>query len=157
MSTAGKKKLCWNCEGNVSREASNCPYCGVYLHRDQDEEIDIEDDEEEELAPIYRSVSPENNSTAIPQAPYSAPQPATRQENEAKPSSVQAEWKNTFIPLLLLLSGSFFLLFGLTLFLFSHNGFLTLQWKESYWPFYLIAALPLLYFGWNDLQNLKEE
>jgi hypothetical protein len=38
MSAVPKKKLCWNCEGNVSREIDNCPYCGVYLHAAELEE-----------------------------------------------------------------------------------------------------------------------
>lgn len=44
----GKKKLCWNCEGTVDREAENCVYCGVYLHPD-----DVELIEEEENSPQY--------------------------------------------------------------------------------------------------------
>lgn len=37
MHTSTKKKLCWNCEGNVSHEAVNCPFCGVYLHHSSDD------------------------------------------------------------------------------------------------------------------------
>jgi hypothetical protein len=38
MSAVPKKKLCWNCEGNVAKDIDNCPYCGVYVHGAEVEE-----------------------------------------------------------------------------------------------------------------------
>ncbi len=48
MSAVPKKKLCWNCEGNVAREVDNCTYCGVYL---QAPELD----EDNQWNPSYQS------------------------------------------------------------------------------------------------------
>jgi hypothetical protein len=156
--TTTKKKLCWNCEGSVARDALNCPYCGVYLRRDEDN--DDYEDEEDAITPPYRIESFAKN--AVPQAPYATPESAaisTTPVAESKPilsTKTLNDWKTVFIPLLLLLSGSIFLVFGMILLLFSSGGLLTVQWRGSLWIWYLVLALPLLYFGWRTLKNLDE-
>ena len=165
MSTAVKKKLCWNCEGNVSRQADNCPYCGVYLHRENDDHDEEYDEiEEEDITPPYQP-EPTNSKQMdpiIPTPPYAAQESPTAPEayiqQAAKPLlQLSSGWKAVVFPLTFLLAGSVFLLFGLILFLFSQNGTLTLQWNGEYWYAYLLVALPLLYLGWNTLQNLSDE
>lgn len=157
MSTAIKKKLCWNCEGNVSREATNCPYCAVYLHPTNDK---IEEESEEELNPPYALNI--DDDQAIPDAPYGQPSDSNPEIIQEKtPLQIMhgqsADWKIVVIPLTMLLAGSLSLLFGVLLFLFSHNGTFTLQWNASYWFVYLLASLPLLFVGWKTLQRLQEE
>ncbi len=53
----------------------------------------------------------------------------------------------------LLLPGAVFFLFGLALYLFSQEGILTLRWNASYWSYYLVLSLPLLYFGWRQVPS----
>lgn len=158
MKTTSKRKICWNCGGSVSREILNCPYCSVYLNREGNEPEEIDDDEEEEeVQPPFSLTSVQENS--IPQPPYAgvnAAETVLPVENVISKKPI-AGWKVIVLPLLLLLAGSSFLLFSAILFLFSQNGLLTLQWKATHWPFYLLAALPLLYFGWNALQNIQED
>ncbi len=160
MSTPTKKKLCWNCEGNVSRQADNCPYCGVYLHREQDED-DFEDDVEEELSPPYQPIQTPHDNHEVPLAPYSAQPTAPAKEAYIQQAAspwlkLSGDWKQAIFPVLFLLGGSILLLFGLLLLLFAHDGVLTLSWNANAWFVYLGAAVPLLYFGWRSLQKMTD-
>lgn len=161
--TTTKKKLCWNCEGNVSKDAINCPFCGVYLRRDEDLDNDYEDEEEDPLTPPYKMINPIETQAAVPQPPYPASEVIEQpplSENSKKwnaPIGKLTEWKAVFVPILFLLSGSVFLIFGMILSLFSKGGILTLQWQGSLWIWYFVLAFPLLYFGWRTLKNLDED
>jgi len=146
-----KTKLCWNCEGSVARDVIHCSYCGVYLKRDEDEDLQFEQNTEESYKPSYNPAS--SDQEEVPPPPYQA----TKQAVEAIPSAPSSvDWKAVVFPLFLLLSGSFFLFFGLLLTFFSENGLLTLQWDSSYWFVYFTLSMPLLYFGWRTLGQLPE-
>lgn len=140
MPKAVKKKLCWNCEGGVSFEEENCPFCGVYLSPHGDEG----DDEEESDF-------------------FTPPYPTEKEEDTPAPKPVQKEivaqesdLKKVAVPVTLLLSGTVFFLFGLALFLFSRGGLFILRWNGSYWHLYLGFGLAALFFGWKSLNNLSE-
>jgi cation transport ATPase len=165
MNTAVKKKLCWNCEGNVSRDALNCPYCGVYLHREEDREEDFESDEESvpPHSPPYDFASHQKQDTTIPTPPYPSQQepgvridPKNGSKKEASWMKTSTDWPRVMIPLVLLMAGSVFLLFALFIALFSQNGFLTLSWSVNTWIVFAVAAFPMLYLGWRSLRQLKE-
>ncbi len=135
MSPIPKRKLCWQCEGNVDFDEDNCPYCGVYLHLENSEDAEEERAvEEHRFEPPYKIPLEQENSAEMPQ--------------EARPALV------SFIkPLLFLLLGSTLLIFGFVLLLFNHHGVFTLQWNADIWYVYLLVALPLLWGGWNSLQG----
>lgn len=136
MNKPVKTKLCWNCEGSVSRSAENCPYCAVYLSPEKE---DLSQD------PPY--------SKQIPKAPYN---PVEQEEVIGLPEAQELAttgFRGAFLPLILLSTGLISLFFSLILFLFAENGKLTLQWDGSYWYIYLLLALPLLYFGWRYLET----
>lgn len=162
MSAVPKKKLCWNCEGNVSREIDNCPYCGVYLHSDEIEE-------NSNWNPSYR---PSSKTEEIPSPLYQIPQEDNQEsdsfeenqeasEKEDVPSlsasRLFGQLKQDLFPILFLMMGSIFFLFGVVLFLFSENGTLTLQWQGSHALYFLISALPLIGCGWWLLQKLDSK
>ncbi len=157
MSAVPKKKLCWNCEGNVAKDIDNCPYCGVYLHT-----ADI--DENPTWNPSYRPLSQDEDfSSPFYQAKLEAeqePQETPSQEksdNNAILQTLLAHLKQDIFPILFLMTGSIFFLFGVVLLLFSQNGTLTLQWQESYSIYFLIFAIPLVSFGWILFQQLETD
>lgn len=149
-----KKKLCWNCEGQVSFQQENCTFCGVYLNP-----LDEAEKEDALFAPPYRLEDNEDESQ-IPLSPY-----ANREEApslESQPTAVPHTESTSLIqgiliPLVLLLSGSVFLIFSLALMLFARKGLFTLHWDGTYWFIYLIAGVFMLGFGAYTLQNLKED
>lgn len=157
MSAVPKKKLCWNCEGNVSRQIETCPYCGVYVHGPEIEENTI-------WNPSYQ---PSSKTEEIPSPIYQINQEEEfREEDErvvfenkedGSSSHLLAQLKKDIFPTLFLMMGSVFFLFGIVLLLFSQNGTLTLQWQASYGYYSLFLALPLIGFGWWFLQQLDQE
>jgi hypothetical protein len=154
MTAIVKKKLCWNCEGRVSSQEENCPFCGVYINGtlnihggdDEDEEEEVEEeplDENRAHVPLY---TPEAEGSSPPQ-PQEAPEPAV-----STPFSL-TQYNTEFLSLFCLTSGAVLFLFSMVLVLFADNGALTLQWDASLWFVYLIVSLPALFFGWRFLQK----
>lgn len=157
MAGPTKKKLCWNCEGNVSLQEENCPYCGVYLS--PSEEDGIEEEIEDLFSPPYR-MEPQQRVDEIPPSPFGA---ESNSQDEVTSMHVTEEMKNTsddlkkvIIPLSMLLSGTVFFLFGLALFLFSRKEVFILQWNGAYWYYYLAFGLAALMFGWKSLSQVEE-
>jgi hypothetical protein len=140
MSGSTKKKICWNCEGNVSVHEENCPYCAVYIGPPEPVE------EESPLAPPYQI----STNDEIPKSPYA---PQHQEVSQAYSQEKSSEVKDVAFSFALLSGGVIFLLFGLTLWLFSQSGVLTLSWNSSYWYVWFLLSLPMLYFGWNRVQE----
>ncbi len=155
MSAVPKKKLCWNCEGNVARDIDNCPYCGVYLHAPEEEE-------DSNWNPSYHSSKTEDIPSPLYQIQPDVEEIQEKQDRaisdepkHAMKLSLFALLKRDIFPILFLMMGSIFFLFGVVLMLFSQNGTFTLQWQESDGLYFLLFALPLIGFGWMFLQQLE--
>lgn len=133
-----KKKICWNCEGSVPRDAQNCPFCAVYLNR------------EEEGSPPFRMDVNENEEEV---ESFDSEEEI---KEEKKRSFSFSGWRGTVFSLILLMAGLFFLLFGFIITVFSENGFLTLQWSAQYWWAYFALALPLLAIGYLILRQTED-
>lgn len=152
MSKPIKTKLCWNCEGSVSRAAENCPYCAVYLSPEGE-------DLNEDPAPIKAPYKVEKSSGDIPKAPYNPASDAEQAEEEVDEAAISRPltgFQATFLPLIFLTTGLISLFFSLMLFLFSENGKLTLQWDGDLWYIYALFALPLLFIGWRYLEQATD-
>jgi hypothetical protein len=149
MTATPKKKLCWNCEGRVSLAEENCPYCAVYLGPAPDENGESKDI----LAPPYRLV--ESEEETVPASPYASEKEEEKEEVDL--SAAKTDIKEVVLPLSLLSAGTLFFLFGLVLLVFSNQGVLTLTWNGDYWYFYLISAVPMLFFGWRSLKRFEVE
>ena len=157
MSAVPKKKLCWNCEGNITKEIENCPYCGVYVHSQGLDGIyhwsapyskgyDEAEEEEEVPLPLY--------SIQANKEPQELKEAGASQAASGDDRSISDQLKRDLFPILLLMAGSIFFLFGLVLFLFSKDGALTLQWSSALAPYFLALSLPGVFFGWTLLQKL---
>jgi len=142
MSTTQKKKLCWNCEGRVSFEEENCPYCSVYLGPALEEE-----GKQDVLAPPYQIVEEEQE---VPESPYQMENDQV-EEDAPELDEAKSDMRQVVLPLGMLSAGSLFFLFGLMLLIFSDHGTLTLSWSADYWYLYVLLALPALLFGWVSL------
>jgi hypothetical protein len=162
MKTNTKRKLCWNCEGNVSKEKEICPYCGVSLEIGP---IAGTEPNGSGFKPLFRNASP-TSQNEVPQAPYSPGQEngsseiVEAQEEEESLLATDASFsllQSTLLTLLALQFGVILMIFGILLFLFSEkDGIFSLQWHASYWYLYLLAGLPLLYFGLRTLNRIDE-
>jgi hypothetical protein len=62
-------------------------------------------------------------------------------------------------PIAALMAGGFLFGFTILLLVCAKDGVMTLQWKTSVWPIYLLLSLPALFWGWRELaptQTLSE-
>lgn len=150
MTALPQKKLCWNCEGSVSKEISNCSYCGVYLHSSE-----LETDEK--WAPFY---SPDSHEEEIPAPLYQTQTEEADDDTsqiERKSSPLFKEAKKELLSLSLLMMGSIFFLFGLILFLFSENGEFLLKWNGKNWIYFIFIGISSLLIGWRFLEQVEDK
>lgn len=160
MSAVPKKKLCWNCEGNIAKQIDNCPYCGVYLHADELEENSDwnpsyrpSSKTEEIPSPIYQ-IQQETDVNDSEEAIEASPKDLKEASNPFSWNHLSTELTKDVFPILFLMMGSICFLFGVVLMLFSQNGALVLQWQESHALYFLFFSVPLVGFGWWFLQKL---
>lgn len=161
MSAVPQKKLCWNCEGNVAKDIDNCPYCGVYLHAAEIEENSIWNpayrpkiDEKNIPSPLYQIQSESHRDDDLDPEEQLESSLLSDESKSIKLNDVLSQLKHDVFPILFLMMGSIFFLFGVVLLLFSQNGTLTLQWQESDGIYFLALALPLVGFGWMYFHRL---
>ena len=153
------KRLCWNCEGNVSAHLEQCPYCGVDLAQPAAQG-------ENSLFKGYGAAPFQHLHQDVPQPPYARGPTqnfAISEEewnttlHEEKETKVEEERiltpKREMIAFLLLFPGIVFFLFGLALAFFSNDGILTLQWNQSFAYFYFFGAVPMLFLGWRAFRR----
>ncbi len=175
MRTTEEQKVCTKCNHSLPVEALQCLYCGHDLSREQQplyksgqREQGAQQSLENSLYTFYKpsygesaEVKPE---AAAPQAEESAsysfqqaPQPIypfPENSDEAAPSA-EKEKDELFLPFILLTAGLNLILFSLLLAVYGKNGRLTLTWNSSYWAFFLLAALPMVYIGWSRANRSK--
>lgn len=153
--TAVKTKMCWSCEGNVPLVSDDCPYCGVQL-----EGVKLYEQEEKKAAP-------EPHSEEVPDSPFGLyvhegtrgiqeEEKPEEEDSNAEMLSVFDDMRKVLIPLLLLLGGSLFALFGAVLYLFAEDGVFTLRWSSEHWYLYLLVGVAALAFGGRALRALDD-
>lgn len=160
-----RQKLCWSCEGNVSLEAEDCPYCQADL---------MGLDQEPEHASLETYQSPYSQKKAVDKIPPPPLPFASSDLPDFKSGSLNEEDSQSIRPpqeagkdllqtvqvLTALMGGVIFFLFGWVLELFSNEGYLTLRWNSSYWFIYMGLGVLLLYFGfrgWRHLDSGEED
>ncbi|MDP1836148.1 MAG: hypothetical protein Q8K75_09540 [Chlamydiales bacterium] len=156
MSATPKRKLCWNCDGSVPLAVDQCTYCGASLREGASPQPvkKVRDD----LAPPYAMHGGQRDSSDIPQPPFNVLQKEAAKpvEEEEATEETTAGANKELSPLMFLLGGSVFFLFGLVLKLFSQNGEFTLQWSSDYWYVYLFGGIALLIFGCRSLKYVED-
>ena len=173
------QKKCWNCKEVVHSYASHCPYCRVEISKATPDE-----ENKDSLLPPYRLVNSSFQEEAAPSSlystkpmdfndndeavdhscditalPYSEDDEAIKPESQNIPAVKNLRFgnmKQVMTPLLMLLSGSVFFMFGLVLLLYSRHGVFTLRWNGNNWPYFLFSSLPLLLFGWRMLLKVED-
>ena len=129
MATIKKnQKLCWNCEGEVDKDAIVCLFCGSDLSINVESPVS---------SPYKKSLIAEQiyPESIVKEAPIEKPR----------------EESSSLIAMLFLLPAIVFFLFALLLVFFSFNGTLLLRWESKTWYLYVATSLPLFYFGYRLL------
>jgi hypothetical protein len=142
MKPKKRQKLCQNCEGEVDLDVIVCPFCAADLREAHDP-----------VKPLYSApVSSGEEGTLYPhqetaRVSLPAPEPIA-QEGGAPPRSI-------FGPTLLFTLGVQSFLIGLLMILFSHKGVVILKWNSHLWFLYVIAGIPMLFFGFKGISKLE--
>ena len=179
MQSKEKEKICRQCEGRISLEAETCPFCSAPQEKQQNsfqmplfETQSLKDSLASLYTPPYQAKSQLEEAAQVqPEQPISTEEPLTSTYRDvsqepfrdlaaeelagATAENAQENRKSSLWPTLLLVGGSNFLLLSLMQLFFSKNGILRLEWNASFWFFYLLMALPMLYYGIKQCKNLS--
>lgn len=141
--------MCYNCEGEIDLDVIVCPFCAADLR---------EEKPEQQRTSYNPAASVKNlNTQQSLYPPHYAPKEAPSQEAVALAEELpieSEEAKNIFGPTILMTLGAQLLLFGVLMFLFSNKGVMILKWDARLWFFYIMAAIPLLIFGYRSVSKL---
>jgi hypothetical protein len=160
MKPIDRQKMCINCDARIAVDAKECPFCGAdnaqetsHTPPPSQKNQSLQDSLTSLYSPPYPGKSA-TYSTHVDENPKKPTFQTVTPEKKAAPSAEalnaeEQEEKSVFWPLLMLSAGSLALTLGLLQFFFSERGFLRLEWNSSYWFFYCLFALPLLYFGYK--------
>jgi len=146
MLSREKKKMCWNCGGEVPESSAQCAFCGGDFNANTQETL---------IHP-----SPSNyEASDIPQAPYNATNSYEMSANESEvPHEEILEGKEkerkSVIALSFLLPGVTLLLLGIGIFFFSEEGYFTLRWDSSYGLFVFLISAIFIYLGARNYRKL---
>lgn len=144
MNSDGRRKLCWECGGEVPVEVEQCPFCGATF--------------EVKSEPFYSASSEEevdSFSTSEPPSPLYQPIDSDAPlSEESEPSVKDQESRHQLICLCLLIPGFALLMFGIIMFFFSTEGYLTLKWDASWGMFIFALSALFIYFGARAYKKL---
>lgn len=177
MRSTDREKMCGQCEGRVPFDATQCPFCASPvdgLPKEYQPSLFESKSLKDSLVSLYtppylgKEIAAEERPSLPKQPPAqetaSAYRDVTREpfrdvaaEELAMATEHQEEelGKSSLWPTLLLVGGSNLFLLSLMQLFFSKGGILRLEWDASYWLLYLLAALPMLYFGMKKCKELS--
>ena len=183
MKQLDRTKGCWNCEADVSYEATYCPFCGTDLlnsssdatNQGSSQDTKFADQTiQESLASLYKppysvrnrqglGVPDEREESTFKEAEppkeeslfQSYEQAEAQQEIVPEEKEVEVTKRGSILPLLFLMMGAHFFVLGTLLLFCSKEGVVTLEWSGRFWFVYCLIGLPLLYFGKRLLRSLK--
>lgn len=168
MKTKKRQKLCYNCEGEVDLDVIVCPFCAADLRVERpemqrpayDPTLSVKNlNTQQSLYPPHYSPRQTQQENVHEEPQYNTEEQQycseeySREEEMVGPVE-EGEPKSIFGPTILLTLGMQLLLFGFFMLFFSHDGLMTFQLDARLWFFYLLAAIPLLIFGYRSLSKL---
>jgi len=168
MKPVDRQKMCTSCDGRVPFEAILCPYCSTDLSRAPEMEVQkqdplsrnqaIQDSLTSLYTPPYNKSKKTDTPKAVPRESRMIP-PAHHGGTAALPGTLPREetedkvGKTILVSILTLSAGSIFFILGLLQIFFSEQGVLRLEWSTKYWFIYVLASLPMLYFGYRKAEQ----
>ncbi len=138
--------MCYNCEGEVDLDVIVCPFCAADLREEKPEQQTphFQGNPTLKNADTQASLYPSSHAPRI-KMDEAQEMPMAQEEEESGPKSYGS--------ILLLTLGAQLLILGFFMLLFSSKGMLLLKWDARFWYFYVLAAIPLLIFGFKSLNK----
>ncbi|MBP9841253.1 MAG: hypothetical protein KBC64_02370 [Simkaniaceae bacterium] len=159
-----RQKMCWNCDADVSVEATYCPFCGTDLmvgnESDKGKEVGHRSETlQESLASLYKppySSGREeqgNTSSEIHRISPDHDLSAFLVEDKKDPTArLGYGWCLIFLSI-----GTFLVTLSLLLLFLSKDGKLILEFNARSWFLYGASGAPLLFLGYKLLNRGKKE
>ncbi|NCF70135.1 MAG: hypothetical protein GWP59_00385 [Chlamydiales bacterium] len=179
MDKGSTVKVCWSCDGKVSNQSVQCPYCGAHLGTQQESSLGVNSQaqssytsedasqkpryqqvktvsSEDNFTPLYSQSTGESSSEdSFERQSFQQASPEASASKHYEEAQASGSVKEMLAFSLLLVAMGLFL-FSIILFLFSKDGYLVLKWKSSYWLFCLLLSIPVFFFGWRALGQVEE-
>lgn len=179
MKAEERQKMCLNCDGRIPLDAQTCIYCGNDVSKQTAEtpkslfdQQSLQDSVSSLYTPPYsvkKPTTPESptkqpiknlkkeesfsaSSALYPKTSYKEEQ-KIEAEKESQP--VNSTVLSTVLSILALALGADLFIFGLIQKIFSQDGVLILRISGNHWFFYILFALPLLFFGYKFSKKLN--
>ena len=163
--------LCWNCEEVVHRYAAECPYCRKKLGQGGDKEIiqkpqgaldslsSYSDTTFQKIQPLQFQEENYTSAESMPMGGIELNEASAEVSHEVimASSSLLAIFTYQVLPVIFLIAGSFFFLFGVLIRLFSINGSFTLSWNQGAWPYFVFPAAIISIAGFLLFPRLDAE
>lgn len=160
--------MCYNCEGEVDLDVIVCPYCAADLRAEKPEQQysaynpassvkSLNTSHQQTMKSLYPPAYPEEEEMEAPAAVAASAAPSYEEPRAEAilPAEEPAQDRSVLGATILVSLGAQLLLFGLFMALFSHNGMMILKWDARTAIFYILAAIPLLIFGYRALSKLS--
>lgn len=146
-----RRKLCWECGGEVPESAEQCPFCGAAF------EVESADASDTDAFFSQSHASADYYSDSEPPRPLYQPidEGASQEEGfSSEEDKSDGASRQQLICLCLLIPGFALLLFGIIMFFFSQEGYLTLKWDASWGMFIFALSALFIYFGAKAYKKL---
>lgn len=150
MKPIERQKLCPNCDGRISYDTVQCPYCFVLIQSDTSTNKILNPSFSSN--PLYTPSSLKSMPTDSVDQKISKPLYNPEKEPDLEKNETSNE-EGGFVPILLITVGGNLLTLGVLQFLFSDHGKIYLEIEGSYWFIMILTSLPLFYFGLRNLSN----
>lgn len=163
MDSDERRKLCWECGGEVPAEAEQCPFCGAAFETAGDEStkssfFTTSDESDESGSPdlFTETGAPRPLYQPIDKRAQLHSEHSGLEEGEANSEEDESDGgaRQQLICLCFLIPGFALLLFGVIMFFFSQEGYLTLKWDASWGMFVFALAGFFIYFGARAYKKL---
>ncbi len=156
-----RQKLCCHCDGEIDLDVIVCPFCAADLRQEKPEQmrsgyqsfgVTEKSQNYRTSESLYPSSLGQRSADAVFEETAEVEPPALSRD-EKVPSD---KLSRVICPTILFTLGIQLFVLGMFILLFSHKGTVVLKWDGTLWFFYVLAACPLLYFGYRALSRLDE-
>lgn len=146
-----RRKLCWECGGEVPESAEQCPFCGAAF-----EVVNTNEKETDDFFTQSNATTDFYSDSAPPKPLYQPIDESAPQEEEPSSEGEKSDGasRQQLICLCFLIPGFALLLFGIIMFFFSQEGYLTLKWDASWGMFIFALSALCIYYGARAYKKL---
>lgn len=148
MKPKKRKKLCYNCDGEIDVDVIVCPFCAADLREEKPEQ-------RYESYITHVDASRHGQQASVHGADLSIDESLEEDSLNLDDEEETTSKQKAILPTVLFTLGVQLCLLSVLMLLFSHKGVVLLKWDARYWFFYLAVSAPLIFFGYRSIQKIQ--